>query len=649
MTTQTKPFKTEVRQLLDLVIHSLYSKKEIFLRELISNASDAIDRARFEALTDTSILTEGEAFQITLTANKEARTLTVTDNGIGMDAAEVEANIGTIASSGTKAFLAALKEAANKPELIGQFGVGFYAAFMVADRVEVATRRAGKPAVHWVSSGDGEYEIGTGDRQDRGTTVTLHLREGMDEYCDDWRIRTVVKHYSDYIAYPVVLMPDPSVKAEEKKSDTSDKADTSDKSDTSDESDASAKEPQTLNSMKAIWKRGKDEIGAEELTTFYKHISHDFQDPLCSIHVAAEGATEFRALLFVPGAAPFDLFMGERKHGLQLYVRSVFIGDDIKELLPEYLRFVRGVVESSDLPLNVSREMLQDDAVIRRIRKTVVSRVLAKLEDLQKNSAEDYGKFYTAFGRVLKEGLHSDYENASKLKELVQFPSTFTENGKLTTLKDYVSRMPSSQKEIYALSADTLDAARNSPMLEAFRARGYEVLFFVDAIDEWAVQSLREYDGKTLRAIDRGKIDLDGEASDDAKKKEAEAGEARFKPLIEVIKAKLADDIKDVRVSHRLTESACCLVADEHGPNAHMERIMRAFNHDAAPSKRILEINPAHPLMDKLLAMATADKDDAKLADSVELLHAQALLSEGSPIKNPTRFSKLLSALMANG
>lgn len=640
MTTQTKPFKTEVRQLLDLVIHSLYSKKEIFLRELVSNASDAIDRARFEALTDPSILSEGESFQVTLLPDREARTLTISDNGIGMDAAEVEANIGTIASSGTKAFLAALKEAANKPEMIGQFGVGFYAAFMVADRVEVVTRRAHRPAVRWVSAGDGEYEIGEAEREDRGTTVTLHLREGMEEYLDEWRIRTIIKHYSDYIAYPVVLLPDPSVKPEK----DDDKA----KDDEAEKDGDKAKEPQTLNSMKAIWKRGKDEVEAEELNTFYKHISHDFQDPLCSIQVSAEGATEFRALLFIPGAAPFDLFMGERKHGLQLYVRSVFIGDDIKELLPDYLRFVRGVVESSDLPLNVSREMLQDDAVIRRIRKTLVSRILGKLEDLQKNKAEDYAKFYDAFGRVLKEGLYGDYENTAKLKELVQFPSTSTEDGKLTTLKDYVARMPSSQKEIYTLSADSVEAARNSPMLEAFRARGYEVLFFVDPIDEWVSERLRDYDGKTLRPVDRGEIDLDGAADDKDKKKDAEAEQGRFKPLIDAIQSKLADEVKEVRLSRRLTESACCLVADEHGPNAHMERIMRAFNKEAGPSKRILELNPAHPLVDKLLAMATADKDDARLADFIELVHAQALLSEGSPIKNPTRFSKLLSALMAN-
>ncbi len=656
MKTAVKPFQTEVSQLLDLVVHSLYSKKEIFLRELISNASDAIDRARFEALTDPSVLGGEEGFEIALTVDRSQRTLTVADNGVGMDAAEVEANLGTIAASGTKAFLSALKDAADKPELIGQFGVGFYAAFMVADRVEVETRRAGRPAVRWVSDGDGSYEIGDSEREARGTTIVLHLREEHEEFLDAWRIREIVRHYSDYIAYPVVLYPDPSAKAsaddvQEKDSEGGDSREEASEpaaSDAEASKPAASKpaEPETLNSMKAIWKRAKDEVSKEELTAFYRHIAHDFQDPLSSIHVAAEGATEFRALLFLPGAAPFDLFMGERKHGLQLYVRSVFIGDDLKELLPNYLRFVRGVVESSDLPLNVSREMLQDDVIVRRIRKTLVSRVLGKLEDLQKNAPADYDTFYKAFGRVLKEGLHEDFENAAKLKELVRFPSTFTEGEAMTSLKDYVARMPEGQKELYVLSAESVEAARNSPLLEAFAAHGYEVLFFVDPIDAWVGERLRDYDGKTLRPIDRGEIDLDGKEPAERKQETDAAGE-RFKPLFDVLREKLSDEVKDVRISRRLTESVCCFVAEEHGPNAQMERILKAFNQEAPHAKRILELNPSHPLTAKMLAMASADAADPKLAEYIELVHAQAQLSEGSPIRNPARFSKLLSGLMA--
>ena len=663
---QTRPFKTEVAQLLDLVIHSLYSKKEIFLRELVSNASDAIDRARFEGLTDSALLADGEDFKITITPDKAARTLTLSDNGIGMSAEEAEANLGTIASSGTKAFLAKLKDAANKPEMIGQFGVGFYAAFMVAESVDVESLRVGAPAVRWTSSGEGDYAIGDGSRTTRGTTITLHLREGedMDDFLEPWRIESIIKHYSDYIAYPVILVPDPSVKKDGKGDDASHggtEAPRDDDGDTDDDKKKSI-EPRTLNSQKAIWKRGKEECTAEELNTFYKHLSHDLQDPLCPIHVAAEGATEFRALLFIPSVAPFDMFYGERKHGLQLYVKTVFIGDDIKELLPDYLRFVRGVVESSDLPLNVSREMLQDDALVRRIRKTLVSKILGKLDDLQKNKAEDYLKFYDAFGRVLKEGLHSDYDNADKLKDLVLFPSTFSVPGSAglptgnndgagqkpgaprTTLKDYVSRMKPGQKDIYILSADSLAAARTSPLLEGFAARGYEVLFFVDPIDEWVRDRLREYDGKKICAIDRGDVNLDGDLSEteaQQRKVDKDTATERFKPLMDALKAQLSDGISDVRLTSRLTESPCCLVAEEFGTSAQMERIMKAFNQNAEPSKRILEINPKHPLMEKMLGLA-----GETLADYIDLVYAQALLAEGTPLRDPSRFAKLLNSLM---
>ncbi len=632
---KTKTFKTEVSQLLDLVIHSLYSKKEIFLRELVSNASDAIDRARYEGLTDAAVLADGAAFQITLTPNKAEKTLVIEDNGIGMSAEEVEKNLGTIASSGTKAFLQSLKDAADKPEMIGQFGVGFYAAFMVANKVEVETKRVGADAVTWVSEGAGTYDLGESPKETRGTRITLFLNDDQTDFLDAWRIEDIVRKYSDFVAYPVVLNPDPSVPPPEKKE--------------GDKEEPKAPEPRTLNSMKPIWKRGKDELKDEDTNEFYKHLTHDWNDPLAYIHVAAEGTTEFKALLFLPKEAPYDLFLAtDKRHGLQLYVRGVFIGDDIEALLPNYLRFVKGVVESSDLPLNVSREMLQDDAVVRRIRKTLVSRVLGKIEDLKKNAVADFDAFYDAFGRCLKEGLHEDYENADKLKDLVAYPSTFTEGEKRTFLKDYVSRMKEGQKDIYTLSADDLDAARNSPLLEAFAKKGYEVLFFVDPIDEYVAQSFREYDGKQLKSVDRGVIDLDDDGKDADAKKKAEEEEAKaFAPLFDAIKARLADTVKEVRVSHRLTGSACCLVADEYGPTARMERILRAMRQSVPDSKRVMEINPGHPLMKKLLDMAKADKDDPALADSLDLLEAQALLSEGSPIKNPARFSKLLSDLMA--
>ncbi len=630
---ETRTFKTEVSQLLDLVINSLYSKKEIFLRELVSNASDAIDRARYEGLTNPEILADGSAFQISITPDKAAKTLVVEDNGIGMSAEEVENNLGTIASSGTKAFLQSLKDAADKPEMIGRFGVGFYAAFMVASKVEVETRRVGSPAVRWVSSGTGTYEIGECDRETRGTKITLHMNDAQTEFLESWRIDSIVRKYSDFVAYPIVLMPDLSDPLPEKKE--------------GDKEEPKRPDPRTLNSMKPIWKRAKDELKDEDVNEFYKHISHDYEDPLASISVSAEGATEFKALLFLPKEAPYDLFLAtDKRHGLQLYVRGVFIGDDIEAMLPNYLRFVKGVVESSDLPLNVSREMLQDDAIVRRIRKTLVSRILKKLEEMKKDKPEDFDAFYGAFGRCLKEGLHEDYENADKLKDLVAYPSTFTEGEKRTFLKDYVDRMKPEQKDIYTLSADSLDAARNSPLLEAFAKHGYEVLFQTDPIDEYIAPALQEYAGKKLRAIDRGEIDLDGD--DEKKRKKAdEAEEKRFAPLFDAIKARLADTVKEVRISHRLTDSACCLVADEYGPSARMERILRAMRQEVSDAKRTMEINPAHPLAAKLLAMAEANKDDPALADAIDLLEAQALLSEGSPIKNPARFSKLLSDLMA--
>lgn len=639
MSTETKTFQTEVSQLLDLVIHSLYSKKEVFLRELISNASDAIDRDRFESLTGGAQADEAP-YEIRLIPNKEAKTLTLTDNGVGMTQKEVEENIGTVASSGTKKFLQAMKERADAPEMIGQFGVGFYAAFMVSEKVEMTTRRRGEKAVAWASDGKGSYEISETDSEAaHGTSITLHLREDMEEYADPWRIREIVRRYSDYISYPIILLPDPSVKDEKK-------------ADAEKDAEAEAKEPETINTMKAIWKRAKDEVPKEEINGFYKHIAHDSEDPLSVIHFSAEGATEFSALLFIPSVAPYDMFFGNAKQGLNLYARSVFIGDDIKELLPRYLGFMRGVVESSDLPLNVSREMLQDDAVIRRIRKVIVGKIISNIEDMKKNRPDDFAKFNKEFGRLIKEGVHSDWENFDKLKDLVMFPSTLSDDEtKPVSLKDYVGRMPSDQKEIYYLTADTFSSAKNSPLLEAFAQRGYEVLFFIDPVDEFVSERLREFEGKKLRAADKGELDLDdveGKTKKKDKDGKAEPTEEdkRFKPLTDFLAERFKGTIKTVRLSGRMTDSACCLVADEYGTSAHMERVMKAFNQDMPKSLRILELNPKHAVMERMLTIASSDKASVELADYADLLFGQAQLAEGTALENPARFNKLVSSMM---
>lgn len=634
MAKKTRKFKTEVQQLLDLVVHSLYSKKEIFLRELISNASDAIDRCRFESLTDSKLTDGDDAWEIRLDVDKEARTLRIFDNGIGMTTEEVEKNIGTIASSGTKAFVekvASGKDGASVPELIGQFGVGFYSAFMVADKVELETKHAGgeAAAVRWVSSGAGSYSLEESNRSERGTQITLHLREGLEDFTEEWRLRSIVKQYSDYIEYPIVMDVERTEKPEEEGAEEVTKIET-----------------ETLNSMKSIWKRSRNEVKQEEYNEFYHAISHDYSNPLKTIHFAAEGTTEFKALLFLPERVPFDLFFRDGKHGLHLYVRNVFIGDDFKALLPEYLRFVRGVVDSSDLPLNISREMLQDDAIIRRIRKSLVKKVLDALAEMKEQDNEKYLGFFRGFGKVIKEGLHSDFENKDKLQNLVLFPSTDDDSGKLTGLREYVERMPDSQKDIYYLTADSLETALQSPQLEAFKKRDYEVLLFVDPIDEWVAQSLTEYDGKTLKAIDRGTLDLDGEAESSEEDRKAE--EEAYKPLLDTLGKTLDDEVKEVRLSSRLTDSACCLVADESGMNANMERIMRAMDQEVPESKRILEVNAHHPLMEKMKTMAETNPEDQQLQDYADLVFGQALLLEGSPVKNPLRFAKLVSQLMVD-
>ena len=640
-----KEFQTEVGRLLDLVINSLYSKKEVFLRELLSNASDAMDRARFEALTDKTRQSDSP-YRVFLVPNKEKGTLAISDNGIGMTAEEAEKNLGSVASSGTKRFLQAMKDKAGAPELIGQFGVGFYAAFMVADRVDVLSRRRGEKPVLWTSDGKGEYEIEEGDPEAAdGTTVTLHLREDAKEYLDGWRLEDLVRTYSDYLAYPVMLCPDPSEKVEPKK-DKDGK-----------ELPPEPREPRQANSMKAVWKKSKDEATKEETDSFYKHLAHDSEEPLATIRVSAEGATEFQALVFVPRVAPYDLFWPNAKQGLQLYVRNVFIGDDIKELLPRYLSFVRGVVESADLPLNVSREMLQDNAVVRRIRKVLIGKILSELEDVQKNRPADFAAFSRQYGRLVKEGVHADWENSNRLRDLCTFPSTFSESeDKPVTLKEYVSRMPSDQKEIYWLAADSYEAARNSPVLEAFASRGREVLFFVDPVDEFFAERVTAYDGKKLRAVDRGELDLDaadkGPEGKDADKKEdgkkeEDAEEKRFKPLLDALAARFGKSVRQVRLSKLLVDSACCFVADEYGVSAHMQRVLKAFNQPVPESPRILELNPKAPVIEKALALASDDSRKDEFGDLADLLFGQAQLAEGTPLDNPARFNKLVSALAA--
>ncbi|MBU0984196.1 MAG: molecular chaperone HtpG [candidate division Zixibacteria bacterium] len=631
---RTKKFKTEVQQLLDLVIHSLYSKKEIFLRELISNASDAIDRLRFEALTDHSLKRGEGEYRIKISTDARAKTITISDNGIGMTADEVESNIGTIANSGTRNYLEQLKsgETANDAEFIGQFGVGFYSSFMVADLVTVLTRRAGDShtAVRWTSKGDGNYTIEDAEREGNGTDITLHLRDDMHMFLEEWQIRQIVKDYSDYIAFPIVM----DITRQKK-------------SEIQDGEEVEVTEEETLNSMKAIWKKAKNEIGPDEHNEFYRHISHDYTDPLKVIHYIAEGATEFRALLYIPAQAPFDLFLPDSGKGVHLYVKNVFITDNCEDLLPRNLRFVRGVVDSSDLPLNVSREMLQDDAIIRRIRKNIVGKVLNTLVELKDGDFDTYLKFYAQFGSTLKEGFHFGAEKQEQLRELVLFHSSGEED-RPVSLREYVNRMPEAQKDIYYLTGENLDAVRQSPLLEVFRSKGYEVLFLVDVVDEWVVQALSEYDGKKLTAIHRGDLDLDSEDEKKERKEQREASRKDYKELLESLQKQLEAEVKEVRLSKRLTDSACCLVADKSGMDANMERIMRAMNQDVPVTKRILEVNPDHPVLKRMKDLLAANKDDPRLKDFADLLYGQALITEGSPVKDALRFTKLVSELMSS-
>lgn len=618
---QKMEFKTELKQLLDLIIHSLYTKKEIFLRELISNAADAIDKVRFESLTNHNLLENNSDWKIKLIPDEKAGTLTVSDNGIGMSRESIVENLGTIARSGTRAFVENLRQAnvQDRPELIGQFGVGFYASFMVADKVTVLSRMAGpiSDGVRWESDGQGEFTVEPYEKPTRGTDVILHLRDDAKEFLKPFRLREIVKQYSDFIDHPVVI-------------------------DVEREKDGNrATEEETLNSRKAIWLRPKNEIKQEEYDEFYRQIARDFEPPLKTIHVAAEGTMEFRALMFIPSHRPMDWMMGPPpKSGLDLYVRRVLIQHQCEELLPSYLRFIKGVVDSSDLPLNVSRETLQHNPLLAKIKTNLVNRVLKTLEEMKAGEYETYLKFYKEFSQVLKEGIGLDFANRERLADLLLFESTKTESGKFTSLEQYLAGMTADQKEIHYLIGESRGLLEHSPYLESFKAKGQEVLLLTDPVDEYVFSHLSEYKGKKFKAADKGEVDT--EQSDEQKQKAEQ-----FKPVLEALKQKL-NEVKDVRLSHRLKESAACLVADEYAPTAHMERLMQRLGQsEAGAFKRILELNPEHPAVQKMRQLFEANANDPKVETYGRLFLDEAIIAEGSTIKDPAAFARRVNELIA--
>ena len=639
MATEKKEFKTEVQQLLDLVIHSLYSNKDIFLRELISNGSDAIDKLRFNALSDKDLLKDQTDFRIKLYTDNDAKTLIIEDNGIGMTKDELEANIGTIASSGTRKFMEEIKKgnSTDNPELIGQFGVGFYSAFMVADKVTLRTRPAGSDeSWTWESSGDGSYEITEGGREKNGTEITLSLKEDCRDYIVEFRLREIIKKYSDFVEYPILMditREDPELDEEGKPKEGAEKKVTITE--------------ETLNSMKAIWMRPKSEVKKDEYNEFYKHISHDYTDPLKIIHYSAEGTLEFKALLYLPSKAPFDMFQHEGvKHGINLYVKRVFIMDNCEALVPRYLRFVKGVVESNDLPLNVSREILQEDLIIKKIEKNVTGKILTTLKGMMKKSKEEYISFYKEFGKVIKEGIEVDPSNKDKIKDLLLFESSKTKPGEYVSLKEYTDRMLPEQKNIYFLTGDSRATIDNSPHLEVFKKKDVEVLFMTEPVDEFILPGFGEYSDKSLKSIAQGDIDLGTEEEKKIAEEQKKEVTGKYKKLIKKIEESLKEDVKEVRLSDRLTDSPSCLVTDEGDINPQMERIFAAMNQPVPEVKRILEVNPNHPVIDKMNKIFEADKKDSRVSDFSELLHNQALLSEGVAVKDPVRFSKLITDLM---
>ncbi|MFC8595547.1 molecular chaperone HtpG [Streptomyces atroolivaceus] len=630
MPAETFEFQVEARQLLQMMIHSIYSNKDVFLRELISNSSDALDKLRLETLRDDTLKADSSDLHIAIEADKEERTLTVRDNGIGMSHDEVVQLIGTIANSGTAKFLQELKEAKDattSEELIGQFGVGFYSSFMVADEVTLLTRRAGEDTgTRWQSSGEGTYTVESVDDAPQGTSVTLRLKpedteDKLFDYTSPWKIREIVKRYSDFITWPIRMA---AAGGEE----------------------GAEPEVETVNSMKALWARSKDSVTDEEYSELYKHISHDWTDPLETIRMQAEGTFEYQALLFLPSHAPQDLFMQDHKRGVQLYVKRVFIMDDCEALMPTYLRFVKGVVDAQDLSLNVSREILQQDRQIEMMRRRLVKKVLSTVKELRSSSPEKYGTFWKEFGRVLKEGLFQDFENRDAILEISSFASTQDEEG-LTTLRSYVERMKEGQEQIYYMTGESRAAMESSPHMEAFRAKGFEVLLLTDPVDEVWVQSVPEFDGKPLQSISKGEVDLDT----DEEKKEVEAEREKqqqdYAGLLTWMTEQLGDTVKEVRLSSRLTVSPACIVSDTHDVTPALENMYRAMGQEVPQIKRILELNPSHALI-RGLKKAHGEHDGeegtgTELAETAELVHGLALLSDGGELSDPSRFSRLMA------
>ncbi|CAL9325739.1 molecular chaperone HtpG [Streptomyces sp. SudanB52_2052] len=625
MTTETFEFQVEARQLLQLMIHSVYSNKDVFLRELVSNASDALDKLRLEKLRDDSLDADVSDLHIEIDVDKEARTLTVRDNGIGMSYDEVGQLIGTIAKSGTATLLKELKEAqdaAGAEGLIGQFGVGFYSAFMVADEVTLVTRRAGESqGTRWSSRGEATYTLETVDDAPQGTSVTLHLKPAdpenqLHDYTSPWTIREIVKRYSDFITWPIRMVPEAA------------------------EGD-SAPEPETLNSMKALWARSREEVSDDEYHELYKHISHDWREPLETIRLQAEGTFEYQALLFVPSHAPHDLFTRDFRRGVQLYVKRVFIMDDCEALLPPYLRFVKGVVDAQDLSLNVSREILQQDRHIRMMQRRLTKKVLSTVKEFMTKDADRYTTFWREFGTVLKEGLVTDSENRDAILAVASFATTRSDD-EPTTLARYVERMKDGQEDIYYLTGESRQSIENSPHMEAFRAKGIEVLLLTDAVDEVWVDAVGEYEGRKLRSVAKGEIDLDAkgeEKADEEREKQAE----EFAGLLGWMRERLDEDIKEVRLSTRLTVSPACVVSDAHDLTPALENMYRAMGQEVPRTKRILELNPGHPLVKGLNQAFQEREDRTELEESAELLHTLAVLAEGGQPKDPAKFVKLVA------